>query len=110
MNDYGFVMLGDDIYTNIGMDGQHYRGHFVERKKINGVEYFVFETEEYREDGVTYDGEFQPLKKSAHKDYPFVVGMFKDKDEGFCNPYCKYEDYIKILGEYIVDMNFDKLY
>lgn len=42
MNDYSFVMLGDDIYTNIGMNGQHYRGHFVERKKINGVEYFVF--------------------------------------------------------------------
>lgn len=31
MNEY-FVMLGDDIYTNIGMNGQYYRGHFVERK------------------------------------------------------------------------------
>ncbi len=42
MNDYSFVMLGDDIYTNVGMDGQYYRGHFVERKKINGIEYFIF--------------------------------------------------------------------
>ena len=109
MNDYNFIMLGDDIYTNIGMNGQYYRGHFVERKKINGVEYFVFETEEYREDGITYEGEFQPLKKSVHKDYPFVVGIFK-RDDGVCNPYCRYEDYIKILGEYIVDLNFDKLY
>lgn len=63
MDDYKFIMLGDDIYTNIGMNGQYYRGHFVERKKINGIEYFVFETEEYREDGITYEGEFLPLKK-----------------------------------------------
>lgn len=109
MDDYKFIMLGDDIYTNIGMNGQYYRGHFVERKKINGVEYFVFETEEYREDGISYEGEFLPLKKSIHKDYPFVVGIFKG-DGGVCNPNCRYEDYIKILGEYIVDMNFDKLY
>lgn len=109
MDDYKFIMLGDDIYTNIGINGQYYRGHFVERKKINGVEYFVFETEEYREDGISYDGEFIPLKKSSHKNYPFVVGILKG-DEGFCNPYCRYDDYINILGKYIVDMNFDKLY
>lgn len=109
MDFYKFIMLGDDIYTNIGANGQYYRGHFVETKKINGDEYFVFEVEEYREDGIYYEGEFEPLKKSVHKDYPFIIGTIKG-DGGLCCPYCRYDDYIKILGEYIVDLNFDKLY
>ena len=42
MNFYDFIMIKGDIYTNIGANGQYYRGHFVETKKINGDEYFVF--------------------------------------------------------------------
>lgn len=109
MKFYKFIMIDGDIYTNIGSDGQYYRGYFVETKKINGDIFFVFEVEEYREDGIYYEGEFQPINKSAHKEYPFVVGTIKG-DEGLCCPYCRADNYIKILGEFIVDLNFDKLY
>ena len=107
-DDYEFVMLGNDIYTNVGTAGYWYRGYFIERKKINGTEYFIFKTEEFREDGMTYDGEFQPLKQTSRKNKPFVVGFFNKNDEGLCQ-FCTEENYINILGNYIVALNFDKI-
>ena len=109
VGNYDFIMLNDDIYTNIGMNGQYYRGDFIERKKINEFEYFVFKTKEFREDDITYEGEFLPIEESSQRKYPFVVGIIND-DRGVCNPYCREGDCVRILGDFIVSMNFDNLY
>lgn len=108
-DNYDFIMIDDDIYTNIGSTGQYYRGDFIERKKINELEYFVFEIREFREDGLTYEGEFLPIGDSSQKRYPFIVGII-DGDKGVCNPYCKDKDCVRVLGDFIVSMNFDNLY